>query len=51
MDQLFINAGNDAKGIPHFIEQSNNLDLSDSSYTTQASFLIMTGTVTWIFFR
>ena len=38
MDQLFINTGNDEKGIPHFVEQSAQFGLSDSSYTTQAYF-------------
>ncbi len=36
--QLFINQGNDAAGIPHFIDQAAEYGLADSSYTTQAYF-------------
>ncbi|MEO5889025.1 MAG: VCBS repeat-containing protein [Ferruginibacter sp.] len=38
MSQLFINAGNDTEGIPHFNEQSQQYGLADSSYNTQAYF-------------
>lgn len=38
INQLFINAGNDAKGIPHFTEQAAQYGLADSSYSTQAFF-------------
>lgn len=38
INQLFINAGNDAKGIPHFNEQAAQYGLADSSYSTQAFF-------------
>jgi len=36
--QLFINQGNDANGIPHFIDEAAQYGLADSSYTTQAYF-------------
>ncbi len=36
--QLFINQGNDANGIPHFLDQAPEYGLDDSSYTTQAVF-------------
>ncbi|HMI59498.1 MAG TPA: VCBS repeat-containing protein, partial [Puia sp.] len=36
--QLFINEGNDAKGLPHFTDQAAAYGLADSSYTTQAYF-------------
>ncbi len=37
-NQLFINEGNDAQGIPHFSEQAHQYGLADSSYSTQAYF-------------
>ena len=37
-NQLFINDGNDAQGIPHFSEQAHQYGLADSSYSTQAYF-------------
>lgn len=36
---LFINTGNDARGIPHFREMATEAGLADSSYATQATFL------------
>ena len=36
---LFINQGNDANGIPHFLESAQAAGLADSSYSTQATFL------------
>jgi len=36
--QLFINEGNDEKGIPHFSDQAYQYGLADSSYSTQAIF-------------
>jgi hypothetical protein len=36
---LFINTGNDNKGIPHFREMAHEAGLADSSYSTQATFL------------
>ena len=38
MNQLFINEGNDAAGIPHFTEQAQQYGLADSAYSTQAVF-------------
>lgn len=38
INQLFINAGNDANGIPHFSEQAQQYGLADTSYNTQAYF-------------
>ncbi|HMH32970.1 MAG TPA: VCBS repeat-containing protein [Puia sp.] len=38
VNQLFINDGNDDKGIPHFSEQAQQYGLADSSYSTQAIF-------------
>jgi len=38
VNQLFINQGNDDKGIPEFIEQAKEYGLADSSYSTQAYF-------------
>ena len=38
VSQLFINIGNDAKGIPHFSEQAQQYGLADSSYNTQNYF-------------
>lgn len=37
-DQLFINMGNDASGVPHFEEKSDAFGLADSSFTTQVFF-------------
>ncbi len=37
-NQLFINTGNDANGIPKFIEQANEYGLADSGFSTQAYF-------------
>lgn len=36
--QLFINVGNDAHGIPQFVDKAAEYGLADSSYTTQAYF-------------
>lgn len=36
---LFLNIGNDARGIPHFQETAYQAGLADSSYATQATFL------------
>jgi enediyne biosynthesis protein E4 len=36
--QLFINEGNDARGIPHFKEQAKEYGLADTSFCTQAYF-------------
>ncbi|WP_018617130.1 VCBS repeat-containing protein [Segetibacter koreensis] len=36
--QLFINDGNDAKGMPHFSDHAYDYGLADSSYSTQAIF-------------
>ena len=38
VNQLFINDGNDSKGIPHFSEEAQQYGLADSSYSTQAVF-------------
>lgn len=38
VNQLFINDGNDAAGIPHFSEQAEKYGLADSAYSTQAVF-------------
>ncbi|MDR0793470.1 MAG: CRTAC1 family protein, partial [Chitinophagaceae bacterium] len=38
VNQLFINEGNDAQGIPRFSEQAAQYGLADSSYSTQAYF-------------
>ncbi|MEX6690600.1 VCBS repeat-containing protein [Danxiaibacter flavus] len=38
VNQLFINEGNDAKGIPHFTERAKEYGLTDSSHSTQAFF-------------
>ncbi len=38
ISQLFINAGNDDKGVPHFNEQAQQYGIADSSYNTQAYF-------------
>jgi len=37
-NQLFINKGNDEKGIPSFIEQAQEYGLADSAYSTQGYF-------------
>ena len=37
-NQLFINIGNDANGIPKFEEQAKQYGLADSGYSTQAYF-------------
>ncbi len=36
--QLFINQGNNAKGIPHFVDMAKEYGLDNTSTTTQASF-------------
>ena len=38
MNELFINEGNNATGIPHFTEQAEKYGLADSAYSTQAVF-------------
>ncbi|MEO6314695.1 MAG: VCBS repeat-containing protein [Chitinophagaceae bacterium] len=38
LNELFINDGNDASGIPHFTEQAEKYGLADSAYSTQAVF-------------
>jgi len=38
VNQLFINEGNDASGIPHFSEQAEKYGLADSAYSNQAVF-------------
>jgi enediyne biosynthesis protein E4 len=38
VSQLFINTGNDGKGIPHFNEQAQQYGLADSAYSTQSYF-------------
>ena len=37
-NQLFINEGNNASGIPHFTEQAEKYGLADTAYSTQAVF-------------
>ena len=37
-NQLFINKGNDASGIPHFEDEAEAYGLADSAYSTQAVF-------------
>lgn len=37
-NQLFINEGNDDKGIPHFTEQAKTYGLASSAYSNQAYF-------------
>ncbi|MFT4155979.1 VCBS repeat-containing protein [Parafilimonas sp.] len=37
-DELFINDGNDAAGIPHFSEQAAKYGLADTGFSTQAFF-------------
>src|SRR3954469_399206 len=38
MNELFINDGNNASGIPHFTERAAEYGLADSAYSTQAVF-------------
>ena len=38
MNQLFINEGNDGKGIPRFTDRAPEYGLADSAYSTQAVF-------------
>jgi hypothetical protein len=38
MNQLFVNQGNDADGVPHFIDEAQQYGLADSSFSTQAVF-------------
>jgi len=38
VNELFINDGNNASGIPHFSEQAEKYGLADSAYSTQAVF-------------
>lgn len=38
VNQLFINEGNNASGIPHFSEQAEKYGLADSAYSNQAVF-------------
>ncbi|MFT3705073.1 MAG: VCBS repeat-containing protein [Agriterribacter sp.] len=38
VNQLFINEGNNAAGIPHFSEQAEKYGLADSAYSNQAVF-------------
>jgi hypothetical protein len=38
ISQLFINEGNNDKGIPHFTEEAERFGLADSSYNTQSFF-------------
>ena len=38
INQLFINEGNNASGIPHFSEQAEKYGLADSAYSNQAVF-------------
>ncbi len=40
-NQLFINSGNNAEGIPQFSEKAAEYGLADSSYTTQVFFFDM----------
>jgi hypothetical protein len=37
-NQLFINQGNDAAGIPHFTEEAEKYGIADGSFSTQAYF-------------
>ncbi|HWB28742.1 MAG TPA: VCBS repeat-containing protein [Chitinophagaceae bacterium] len=37
-NELFINIGNDANGVPHFNEEAAQYGLADSGYSTQAYF-------------
>lgn len=38
MNQLFVNQGNDARGIPHFNDEAQQYGLADSSFSTQSVF-------------
>ena len=38
INQLFINNGNDANGIPQFTEEAQQYGLADTGYSTQAYF-------------
>lgn len=38
INQLFVNQGNDARGIPQFADEAKQYGLADSSYSTQAVF-------------
>ncbi len=38
---LYINQGNDAKGIPHFIDKAAEYGLADTSFSTMAAFFDM----------
>ena len=38
LNELFINEGNNAAGVPHFSEQAEKYGLADSAYSTQAVF-------------
>lgn len=38
VNQLFVNTGNNAQGIPQFIDQAQAYGLADSTYSTQAVF-------------
>ena len=38
VNELFINDGNNAGGVPHFSEQAEKYGLADSAYSTQAVF-------------
>ena len=38
-NQLFINKGVDAKGVPHFTDEAEKFGLADTSYSTQTCFL------------
>lgn len=42
-NQLFVNQGNDAQGIPFFKEQAASFGLDDSAYSTAAYFFDMDG--------
>ena len=37
-NQLFINQGNDANGVPHFTEEAEKYGIADGSFSTQAYF-------------
>ncbi|HVX51922.1 MAG TPA: VCBS repeat-containing protein, partial [Chitinophagaceae bacterium] len=37
-NELFINIGNDTKGVPHFNEEAEQYGLADTGYSTQAYF-------------
>jgi len=37
-NQLFINQGNDAAGVPHFTEEAEQYGIADGSFSTQAYF-------------